>query len=131
MKPLRVGIAGLGAIGRAIARKLRQGAVPHVELAGIAVRDGVRAQVFLDEIGCDVPIGSIDELAKDADLVVECAPAMAFAEIAVPVLSAGKMFMALSAGQFLERPELIALAEAPCGQVILPTRALNRLDSGT
>jgi len=131
MKPLRVGIAGLGAIGRAIARKLHQGAVPQVELAGIAVRDGVRAQVFLDEIGCGVPICSVDELAKDADLVVECAPAMAFAEIAVPVLSAGKTFMALSAGQLLERPELIALAQEHGGQIIVPTGALIGLDAVT
>jgi aspartate dehydrogenase len=131
MKPIRVGIAGLGAIGRAIARKLHQAAVPQAELAGIAARDRVKAQAFLDEIDCAAPIRSIEELAKSADLVVECAPAMAFAEIAVPVLSAGKMFMALSVGQLLERPELIALAKEHGGQIIVPTGALIGLDAVT
>src|SRR6266850_7556688 len=131
MKPIRVGIAGLGAIGRTIARKLHQAAVPQAELAGIAARDHAKAQAFLDEIGCAAPIRSIEELAKAADLVVECAPAMAFAEIAVPVLSAGKMFMALSVGQLLERPELIALAKEHGGQIIVPTGALIGLDAVT
>ena len=131
MKPIRVGIAGLGAIGRAIAQKLHQGAVPQAELTGIAVRDRAKAQAFLDEIGSTVPIHSVEELAKVADLVVECAPAMAFSEIASPVLSAGKMFMALSVGQLLERPELIALAKEHGGQIIVPTGALIGLDAVT
>jgi len=54
-----------------------------------------------------------------------------FAEIATPVLSAGKMFMALSVGQLLERPELIALAKQNGGQIIVPTGALIGLDAVT
>jgi aspartate dehydrogenase len=131
MKPIKVGIAGLGAIGRAITRKLRAGAVPDVELCGVCARDHDKAQAVLNEIGCAAPVMAIDALAKASDLVLECAPAAVFAEIAVPVLSAGKMFMALSVGQLLERPELIVLAKEHGGQIIVPTGALIGLDAVT
>jgi len=126
---MRVGIAGLGAIGRAMARKLHQGAIPNAELAGVAVRDRAKAEAFLKEIGCNAPIRTIAELAADADLVVECAPAAVLPEIAAPVLSAGKKLMVLSAGMLLRHPELIALAKEHGGQIIVPTGALIGFDA--
>jgi aspartate dehydrogenase len=50
-------------------------------------------------------------------------------EIATPVLSAGKMLMALSAGQLLKHPELVALAKEKGGQIIVPTGALIGFDA--
>lgn len=126
---LKVGIAGLGAIGRAIARKLHAGLLPHTRLVGVSVRDEVKARAFLAEMGCAVSILKLTQLAEDADLVVECAPATAFPEIATAVLSAGKRLMALSAGQLLDRPELVALAEAQGGQIVVPAGALLGLDA--
>jgi aspartate dehydrogenase len=126
---MRVGIAGLGAIGRTIARRLHQGAIPNAVLAGVSVRDPDKAQAFLMELGCDAPIMPIAELARAADLVVECAPAAALAEIATPVLSAGKRLMVLSAGMLLRHPELIALAKEHGGQIIVPTGALIGFDA--
>jgi len=131
MKPMNVGIAGLGAIGRALARKLHAGEVPGVELAGVCARDYAKARAFMDEIGSPVPVLTVTALVDLSDLIVECAPAVAFAEIAAPVLSAGKMFMALSVGQLLERPDLIALAKEHGGQIIVPTGALIGLDAVT
>jgi len=69
--------------------------------------------VNLDEIGSAAPVLSIQKLAAVSDAVVECAPAAVFADIAVPVLSAGKKLIALSAGQLLRHPELVALALPP------------------
>jgi aspartate dehydrogenase len=126
---LRIGIAGLGAIGRTLARKLHQGAIPNAVFAGAAAGDRAKAQAFLKEIGCNAPIRSIEKLAADADLVVECAPAAIFAEIAGPVLAAGKKLMALSAGQLLRHPELVALARESGGQIIVPTGALIGFDA--
>ena len=60
---MRVGIAGLGAIGRTVARALHQGTIPKMELAGVAVRDTAKAQSFLKEIGCNAPILSMAQLA--------------------------------------------------------------------
>jgi aspartate dehydrogenase len=126
---MRVGIAGLGAIGRAVARTIHQGAIPKMELAGLAVRDVAKAQAFLADIGCNAPIRSIAELAALSDLVIECAPAAAMAEIAAPVLLAGKKIMVLSAGMLLRHPELIALAKEHGGQIIVPTGALIGFDA--
>ena len=126
---MKVGIAGLGAIGRAVARKLHQGAIPKAELAGVVVRDRGKAQAFLNEIGCKAPILSIVELAAKADVVLECAPPAAMVEIATPVLTAGKKLMVLSAGMLLRHPELIALAKEHGGQIVVPTGALIGFDA--
>src|SRR5688500_7448854 len=131
MTPLKIGIAGLGTIGKVIARKLADGGVPGAELACVAVRDPIRAQGYLDGIGSRAHIYDIESLAREADLVIESAPASAFAEIAVPVLSSGTTFMAISAGQLLERPDLVALAKESGSQIIVPTGALIGLDAVT
>ena len=109
---MKVGIVGLGSIGRTIARNLHEGKIPKAVLAGATVRDRVKAEAFLQEIGSKAPILAIKELAANADIVVECAPPAVLAEIAVPILSAGKKLMVLSAGMLLRHPELIALAKA-------------------
>ena len=126
---LQVGIAGLGAIGRAVARKFAQRDIPNAVLAGVTSRDGAKAEAFLKEIGCKAPILSLAELAAAGDIVIECAPAAVFAEIAQPVLAAGKKLMALSAGMLLRHPELIALAKENGGQIIVPTGALIGFDA--
>jgi len=126
---VRVGIAGLGAIGRAVARKLHDGAIARMELAGVAVRDSAKASDFLREIGCAAPILSLGELAARSDIVIECAPPALMVEIATPVLSAGKKIMVLSAGMLLKHPELIALAREHGGQIIVPTGALIGFDA--
>jgi aspartate dehydrogenase len=131
MTAIKVGIAGLGTIGKVIARKLAENAVPGVELDCVCVRDPTRAQEFLDGIGSQAHIYALESLAREADLVIECAPASAFVEIAIPVLSAGKSFMAISSGQLLERPDLIELAKECGGQIIVPTGALIGLDAVT
>ena len=102
---MRVGIVGLGSIGRTIARNLHEGKIPKAVLAGATVRDRVKAEAFLQEIGSKAPILAIKELAANADIVVECAPPAVLAEIAGPILSAGKKLMVLSAGMLLRHPE--------------------------
>jgi len=131
MTALKIGIAGLGTIGKVIARKLASAEIHGAELACVCVRDPIRAQDFLDGIGSQAHICHAESLAREADLVIECAPAAAFAGIAVPVLSAGKTFMAISAGQLLERPDLVALAKESGSQIIVPTGALIGLDAVT
>jgi aspartate dehydrogenase len=126
---LKIGIAGLGAIGRVLARKIQSGAIPKLALAGAASGDAAKAQAFLNEIGSDAPVLPIAELAARSDVVVECAPAAVFAAIAVPVLTAGKKLMALSAGQLLRHPELVALARENGAQIIVPTGALIGFDA--
>ena len=130
MPTTRVAIAGLGAIGRALARRLADG-VPGLELAGVAVRDRSKAEAWMRDEGIDCPILTLPSLPDYADLAVEAAPAAVLADICRPMLSAGKKVMVLSAGALLPRPDLIDLAREAGGQIIVPTGALLGLDAVT
>jgi aspartate dehydrogenase len=130
MPPTRVAIAGLGAIGRTLARKLADG-VPGLALACAATGDRAKAQAWLDDEGIVCPLIEPAAFPTHADLLVECAPASVFEEVCRPMLEAGKRVMVLSAGALLPRPELVELARARGGQIIVPTGALLGLDAVT
>jgi aspartate dehydrogenase len=130
MSSTRIAVAGLGAIGRALARRLADG-VPGLTLAGVAVRDRAKAEAWLDEQGIACPILALGELPGHADLAVEAAPAAIIEEICRPMLEAGRRVMVLSAGALLPRPHLMELARAHGGQIIVPTGALLGLDAVT
>src|ERR1700736_5381522 len=128
MSATRIAIAGLGTIGRALARRLAAG-VPGVTLACAAARDRVKAQAWLDEHKIDCPLVELDAFPQLSDLAIECAPAAILEDICRPMLQAGKRVMVLSAGALLPRPHLIELAQANGGQIIVPTGALLGLDA--
>jgi aspartate dehydrogenase len=126
----RVAIAGLGAIGRVLARRLADG-LPGLTLACAAARDRDKAQAWLDAQRIACPLVELDQFPDLADLAVECAPAAIIEDICRPMLAAGKKVMVLSAGALLERPHLLALATESGGQIIVPTGALLGLDAVT
>ena len=125
---MRIAIAGLGTIGRALARRLADG-MPGLTLACVAARDEEKARGWLDEEGIEVPIVALDEFPAHADLAVECAPAAILDQICRPMLSAGKQVMVLSCGALLPRPELLELAKQHGGRIIVPTGGLLGLDA--
>jgi len=130
-RPLtRVGIAGLGTIGRVLARRLHDG-IPGLTLACAATHDRAKAQTWLAAQGIDCPLVELEALPTHADLAIECAPAAVIERICRPMLEAGKAVMVLSCGALLERPDLVALAKESGGQVIVPTGALLGLDAVT
>jgi aspartate dehydrogenase len=130
MPPTRVAIAGLGAIGRALARRLADG-LPGLVLACAATRDQAKAQAWLETERIACPLVEPEDFPARADIAVECAPAAALERICRPRLEAGKKVMVLSAGALLPRPELVELAKARGGQIIVPTGALLGLDAVT
>ena len=72
----------------------------------------------------------IEALADAADIVVECARQLA-RSIVAPVVSRGKTAVVLSVGALLENEDLIGLAKAHGGQIVVPTGALIGLDAMT
>lgn len=124
----RVAIAGLGAIGRVLARRLHDG-IPGLTLACASVGDRAKAQAWLDKQRIACPLVELDALPDHADLVVECAPADMIEGICRPMLEAGKVVMVLSAGALLTRQHLVELAREKGGQIIVPTGALLGLDA--
>ena len=128
MSSKRIAIAGLGTIGRTVARRLADG-LPGLTLSAIAARDRAKAQAWLDYENICCPLVSLDQLPAYADLVLECAPAEILEQICRPMLNAGKAVMVMSASALLPRPELIELARARGGQIIVPTGALIGFDA--
>ena len=128
MPDIRVAIAGLGAIGRMLARKLSSG-MPGLTLSCAAAGDRAKAQAFLHAEGIACPIVALDQFPAHADIAVECAPAAMIADICRPMLEAGKSVIVLSCGALLPRPELLDLAKAKGGRIIVPTGALLGLDA--
>ncbi len=128
MNEIRVAIAGLGAIGRTLAKRLAAG-MPGLKLACAAAGDRAKAQAWLDGAGISCPLVELEAFPDHADLAVECAPAKILADICAPMLKAGKRVMVLSAGALLPRPEIVALAREHGGQIIVPTGALLGLDA--
>jgi aspartate dehydrogenase len=126
--PLRVAVAGLGAIGQKVAEALDRG-IPGCVLAAVSANDRNKAAKRLAHLGRPVPVVSLGELEPLADIVVECAPAKVLAEIAEPFLRAGKVVIVLSAGALLVNEHLIALARQCGGQIVVPTGALLGLDA--
>jgi aspartate dehydrogenase len=125
---LRVGIAGLGAIGMAIARRLESG-VPRLALVAIAARDNSVAQARLAANGIAAQTVAVAALPEHCDAIVECAPAAAFRSITAPAIEAGKILVALSAGALLDHPDLIERASETGARILVPTGALIGLDA--
>src|SRR5215469_11909270 len=100
---IRVAVAGLGAIGRVVARRISKG-IPGLTLTAVAARDQAKARAWLEHEKIAAPVVELDALPGHCDLAVECAPAAAFEAICRPMLAAGKRVMVLSAGALLARP---------------------------
>ena len=126
--PLKVGLAGLGAVGLGVARRLEQG-IPGLVLAAVAVRDRDKARRNLPQIGESIPIVAAEALAQSCDIVVECLPPELFRSVATSVIEAGKIFMPLSVGQLIENWDLVARAKATGARILVPTGALIGLDA--
>ncbi|MDH3662524.1 MAG: aspartate dehydrogenase [Alphaproteobacteria bacterium] len=125
---LAVAIGGFGAIGREIAARLDQGA-PGLRLVAVSARDCAKAEANMAGFRAKVPVLPLDQLADQADVVVECAPASVFRAIAEPALQAGRIFLPLSVGALLIHDDLVALAEQTGGRIVVPTGALLGLDA--
>ncbi len=130
MTPTRIGIAGLGTIGRTVVRALSRG-MYGLELGAVAAHNHVKARDWLEQEGIACPIVKLEAMPSHADLLVECAPAAVLDDICRPMLSARKRVMVLSVGALLSHPDLIELAEHKGGQIIVPTGALIGLDAVT
>jgi aspartate dehydrogenase len=128
MTTTRIAIAGLGAIGRAVARRLTDG-LPGLSLACIATGSAPKAREWLKAQNIACPIVELEDFPKHADLAIECAPGAMIERICRPMLAAGKQVMVLSCGALLPRPELIDLARQNGGRILVPTGALLGLDA--
>jgi|HubBroStandDraft_6_1064221.scaffolds.fasta_scaffold129752_2 aspartate dehydrogenase len=125
---LKVGLAGLGAVGLGVARRLEAG-IPGLALVAVAVRDQDKARRNLPDAGTRIPIMATEALAQVSDIVVEGLPPALFRGVAISVIDAGKIFMPLSVGQLLENWDLVERTKRTGARILVPTGALLGLDA--
>ena len=125
---LKVGIAGLGAVGWPVARKL-DGGIEGLELVAVAVRRPGRAREKLSALNRPPALVMPGDLAALADVIVECVPAAVFDQVARPAVEAGRIFIPISVGAMLERADLVERARATGARILVPTGALVGLDA--
>jgi aspartate dehydrogenase len=123
-----VAIGGLGAIGRKIATRLDEG-IPGLRLVAVSARNTERARSIVAKFASKVPVVPLSELGGLADIVVECAPAEVFMQVAEPALRAGRTLVVISVGALVEQPRLVELAEEFGGRIVVATGALLGLDA--
>jgi aspartate dehydrogenase len=129
MAELRLAVAGLGAIGLGVARRVAEGAIPGLRLAAVAARDTERARRTMAALGASLPVLPLATLAEAAEVIVECLPAKHFLEVAEPAIAAGRIFMPLSVGALIEHMALVDRARATGARILVPTGALLGLDA--
>jgi aspartate dehydrogenase len=127
-KILNIGLAGLGAVGLEVARRLEAG-IPGLALTAVSARDHDKARRNLPDAGARIPIVAPEALAQTCDVVVEGLPPKMFRSLAESVIGRGRIFMPLSVGQLLENWDLVDLAKAKGARILVPTGALIGLDA--
>lgn len=123
----KVGIAGFGTIGRAVAKWIVE--QPNLKVVGVIGGDPDKAARGVAALGLDCPVLSEEELAGAADIIVETAPTAAFRDIVVPALSAGKVVVTVSAAALIENMDVVDIARSSGGRIIMATGALLGLDA--
>jgi aspartate dehydrogenase len=126
-EPLRVGVVGLGVIGRHVCRALDAG-VTGVVLAGATTRRRDAGEAFLGTLKSPVPFYTLDDLIGASDLVVEASTQAHLAEIAPKTLGAGRDLVVLSCGGLLGRDDWVGLAERHGARILVPSGAIAGLD---
>lgn len=128
MRPImRVGIVGLGAIGRQICHAL-DGGLPGLALAGVTARAREKAERFLKALRAPAPFLALDDLVHASDVVVEASTQAHLEEIAPKALGAGKDLVVLSCGALLGRQDWVDLAAAHRCRILVPSAAIAGLD---
>jgi len=125
--PIKIGVAGLGAIGRQVCRAIDAG-LPGLALAGATARTRDRAESFLATLKSRPAFLDVDALVEASDLVVEASTQAHLVELAPKVLAAGRDLVVLSCGALLGREDWVALAERSGARIRVPSAAIAGLD---
>lgn len=125
---LTVGVGGFGAIGRQVAEALDAG-IEGLRLVAVSARDRPAAADKVAGFARRPAVVPLADLAACADIVLECAPASVFEEVAEPAIRAGRIFVPSSVGALLPRMHLVDLARETGARIVVPTGALLGLDA--
>lgn len=127
--PVRIGLIGFGNVGRYLADRLDEGALPGAVLSAITARDLEKAAKNAAHLKAPPKILPLAEIVEEADILVECAISDAFAEIARLVLGRGRIMVALSAAGVPAFPDILDFAREHRARLHIASGALPGLDS--
>ena len=127
-EPLRVGIAGLGAIGMPVARWLDDG-VDGLTLVGVCAGNRESAAKRVSDFVSPPPVLGLTELVDASDVIVECLPPPMFMDWAGPVVAQGKTLIVLTLTSLLVNFDLVERARESGAQLIAATGALLGFDA--
>jgi len=124
---LKIGILGVGAIGRTIAT-----AIDHKQLdaalVALADQDVARATALSAELSSHPPVVSVEGLLERADLAVEAASQAALADYVPKALARGRDILVMSVGGLLGREEWFRQAGEKGCHIYVPSGAIAGLD---
>jgi aspartate dehydrogenase len=118
-RPLKIGIAGTGAIGSAVARALTAG-IDGCELTSISD--------IGDTPDYNVPNVDFETLARDNDVIIEALPVSAVPDLCAAVFKHKKTLILISSCALLLHPELESQAKSSTSRIIVPSGALCGVD---
>ena len=127
-KLINVGIVGFGTIGAVVGRSLDEG-IPGLRLVAVASGRKEKAIEAMEQFSNPVDVVSINEVAEQADIIVDCAPKSVFREVAIATLTRGLKLVTVSGAGILANPDIEGVAKKYGGQLILATGALLGLDA--
>ena len=124
---LKIGLLGVGAIGRTIAIAVDQKQV-NADLVALADQDRERANLLAAELHSRPPVVSIEDLLERSDVAVEAASQAALADFVPKALARGRDMLIMSVGGLLGRQEWFRQADERGCRIYVPSGAIAGLD---
>ena len=128
--PLKIGVAGLGAVGMPVARWLDGGADKHnLTLTGVSAGNKERAKQRVTDFNTPPSVLTLKHLVKVSDVLVEGLPPDIFEELAEPVVAQGKTLIVMTLTSLMKRLDLIDTAKETGATIIAASGALVGFDA--
>lgn len=124
---LKVGILGVGAIGRTLATALDEKRV-DARLVAISDQEQEKAEKFAARLACPPHVVSLHELIQRADLLIEAASQAVLSDFVPMTLDAGRDALVMSVGGLLGRDEWFQKASEKGCRIYVPSGAIAGLD---
>src|SRR6202046_1230500 len=124
---LKVGILGVGTIGKIIATAIDRKEV-DAELVAIADQDGERAKALAGGLSCRPAVLSVDEMLDRTELAVEAASQAALASFVPAGLARSRDMLIMSVGGLLGHEEWFREAGERGCRIYVPSGAIAGLD---
>jgi aspartate dehydrogenase len=124
---LKIGLLGVGAIGRTIATALDHNQM-DAELVALSDQDCTRAKQLSSELSNHPPALLVEEMIDRCELAVEAASQAALPDFVPKALSRGRDMLIMSVGGLLDRDEWFREAGAKGCRIYVPSGAIAGLD---